>query len=111
MENTVPQRVKRILSEKRWTTNQLSKALEISQPTVSRQISGSVALSADLVCGVLSVFPDVSAEWLMRGTGPMLLDGSGPDPELKEICIKQTREIYRLRQRLDEYEQPKKGHA
>ena len=42
----------------------------------------------------------------------MELEESGlSDPELKEICIEQTREIYRLRQRLDEYEQPKKGHA
>ena len=111
MENAVPQRVKEILSEKRWTTNQLSKALEISQPTVSRQISGSVALSADLVWGVLLVFPDVSAEWLMRGVGSMLLDGSGPDPELRAVCIDQAKEILRLKLKIAELEGEKKDRA
>lgn len=106
MDYSVNQRIKDCLAEKRWTVNQLSKALELSQPTVSRQISGSVALSAELLAGLLRVFPELSAEWLLRGSGQM--DGFTQDAELKAVCIDQAKEILRLKLRIAELEGEKK---
>ena len=111
MENAVKERIKVYLSEKRWNTNQLSKQLGISQPTISRQISGSVALGAELVSGLLDIFPELSAEWLFRGTGPMELSNSSSDPELKAVCIDQAKEILRLKLRIAELEGEKKELA
>ena len=110
MENAVPQRIREVLTKKRWTTNQLSKELGISQPTVSRQLAGSVALSSDLICGVLNVFKEVSAEWLIRGEGAME-KGPVSDPELQEVCVDQAKEIVRLKQRIAELEGEKKDRA
>lgn len=111
MENAVRERIKLYLSEKRSNSNQLSKQLGISQPTISRQISGTVALGAELISGLLNVFPELSAEWLFRGTGPMEFDGSGSDPELKAVCIDQAKEILRLKLRIAELEGEKKELA
>lgn len=36
-------------------------------------LKGINALNLNCVSSILKSFPDVSAEWLMRGTGPMLL--------------------------------------
>lgn len=44
----------------------------INQPTLDRMLKGINALNLNCVSSILQSFPDVSAEWLMRGTGPML---------------------------------------
>ena len=111
MENPVAQRIKDILTEKRWSVNALSKALDISQPTLSRQVSGYVAIDSKLILGLLLLFPDVSAEWLLRGAGNMTLEHETTDAELKAVCIEQAKEIFRLKNRIAELEGEKKGLA
>ena len=60
-----------ILDNKQVSVNALSKLAEMSQTTLNTQLKGERALSANVVAKVLSIFPDVSAEWLMRGIGTM----------------------------------------
>ena len=71
MEVTIYQRIMLILDNKQVSVNALSKLVEMSQTTLNTQLKGERALSANVVSKVLSVFPDVSAEWLMRGVGTM----------------------------------------
>ena len=71
MEVTIYQRIMLILDDKQVSVNALSKLVEMSQTTLNTQLKGERALSANVVSKVLSVFPDVSAEWLMRGVGTM----------------------------------------
>lgn len=111
MERTVPQRIKEYLSTKRISVNSLSKALNLTQTTLSRQFNGSVTLSIEAVIALLEYFPDLSAEWLLRGIEPMERTDITPDPELKAVCIDQAKEIYKLKQRIAELEEPKKEHA
>ena len=111
MENPINQRIKDVLSEKRWTVNSLSKALNISQPTLSRQISGIASMDSKVICGIALLWPDISAEWLLRGTGNMKLEENAADAELKAMYIEQGREIYRLKQRIAELEGEKKEGA
>lgn len=42
------------------------------QVTLYRQLSGKNPISADTICKILESFPEVSAEWLLRGTGAMI---------------------------------------
>ena len=71
MEVSIYQRIMLILDDKQVSVNALSKLVEMSQTTLNTQLKGERALSANVVAKVLSVFPDVSAEWLMRGVGTM----------------------------------------
>lgn len=71
MEVTIYQRITLILEDKQLSVNALSKLVEMSQTTLNTQLKGERALSANVVAKVLSVFPDVSAEWVMRGVGAM----------------------------------------
>lgn len=45
----------------------------ISQPTLDKQIKGLRAVSLETIMSILYAFSEVSAEWLMRGKGQMLL--------------------------------------
>ncbi len=71
MEVAIFQRIKLILEDKQMSVNALSKLVDISQTTLNTQLKGERTLSANVVAKVLIAFPDVSAEWLMRGVGTM----------------------------------------
>lgn len=68
-----------------------------------------MTLSAELLGGILRVFPELSAEWLLRGTGPV--EGVVQDAELRAVCIDQAKEILRLKLRVAELEGEKKDRA
>ena len=71
MNNIVNQRVKKYVDDNQISLNSLAKTLNMNQSTVLRQVKGEQTLSSNLVENFLSAFPDVSAEWLMRGIGSM----------------------------------------
>lgn len=73
MEVSVIERIKVVLRHFCKTPNGLANMLEMIPSTVNRQLKGDQALSSKVIEGVLSVFPDVSAEWLLRGKGEMLI--------------------------------------
>ena len=79
MEVTIYQRIMLILDNKQVSVNALSKLVEMSQTTLNTQLKGERALSANVVSKVLSVFPDVSAEWLMRWVGTMYSNQDADD--------------------------------
>lgn len=69
MESTVLQRVNCIIENSNKTKNQVANEIGMSSTTVWRQLKGEQALSVKLVEGILDIFSDVSAEWLLRGKG------------------------------------------
>ena len=71
MEVTIYQRVKLILEDKSISVNALSKQINVAQATLNPQLRGDRTLAANIVEKILTAFPDVSAEWLMRGVGTM----------------------------------------
>ena len=79
MEVTIYQRIMLILDDNQVSVNALSKLVEMSKTTLNTQLKGERALSANVVLKVLSVFPDVSAEWLMRGVGTMYSNQDADD--------------------------------
>ena len=71
MEITVYQRIKAYIDDNRISLNALAKTLSMNQSTVLRQVKGEQTLSSTLVENFLKAYPDVSAEWLMRGVEPI----------------------------------------
>lgn len=71
MEVTIYQRVKLVLEDKSISVNALSKQINVAQATLNPQLRGDRTLAANIVEKILAAFPDVSAEWLMRGIGTM----------------------------------------
>lgn len=63
-------RIKTLLRERRVTENQLSGDGRFSQKVLNNQISHKATLTVDMLLYILDKFPDVSADWLMRGKEP-----------------------------------------
>lgn len=76
---TIYQRVKCVLENKSISVNALSKKINVAQATLNPQLKGDRSLAANIVEKILTVFPDVSAEWLMRGVGTMYSNQDADD--------------------------------
>ena len=100
MEVTIYQRIMLILEDKQVSVNALSKLVDMSQTTLNTQLKGERALSANVVSKVLVAFPDVSAEWLMRGVGTMY---SNKDADDYSYMVAET--PHRVEAKIEEYHQ------
>lgn len=87
MEVTIYQRVKCVLEDKSISVNALSKQINVAQATLNPQLRGDRTLAANIVEKILDAFPDVSAEWLMRGVGTMY---AKEDVECSSIMVAET---------------------
>ena len=74
LEQTLKQRVIEVVNlEYKTSVNKFAAALGLRQSTLNDQINGKGKISATVIIALLSAHPDISAEWLLRGTGSMLL--------------------------------------
>lgn len=60
-------RVKCLINEKARSVREFAEKIGVKQVTLNQQISGDRKLSLDIVFSILNSFPDISAEWLLRG--------------------------------------------
>jgi len=77
-ELTIRDRINHIFSEKNTTSYKEAmkysddpKEVESFRVKISNQLNGKIGISLSTVQWVLDIFPDVSAEWLVRNDGPM----------------------------------------
>ena len=100
MKATIYQRVKLVLEDKSISVNALSKQINVAQATLNPQLRGDRTLSANIVEKILTAFPDVSAEWLMRGLGTMY---SNQDADDSAYMVAET--PHRVEPKIEEYHQ------
>lgn len=72
MEGVIVQRIRKVAESKGLSVTALSKIIGVVQQTLNRQISGDGAMPLSTVDKFLSSFPEISAEWLLRGEGEMI---------------------------------------
>lgn len=67
-------RIKAVLAYSNMTETQFAKRLGVTQSSLNRVMRGATEISFKLVNAILTEFNEISAEWLIRGTGTMLSD-------------------------------------
>lgn len=78
MKDTILERLKSVIAEKSNSASDFSKKIGIAQTTLSNQMKSPRGISVDVVMLTLEHFPDISAEWLLRGKGEMILSDNLP---------------------------------
>lgn len=78
-------RLKGVLAYSGLTVRGFAIKCGISQPTLDKQIKGLRGISIETVMSVLYAYPAISAEWLMRGEGQMLLQKDGNSAEAERL--------------------------
>lgn len=72
MEDSVRQRIKEVLKYKNISMTAFANGDASLQLRLSRQLNKGVSISLDTILVILDRYPEVSAEWLLRGRGDML---------------------------------------
>lgn len=97
METTVAQRIKSILNDNQISIAAFAKMIGMLQVTCNRQIRGDQAVSLAMIEGFLHVFPDISAEWLLRGEGEMCKSNNGSAQVEATVTPSQDESIWKAK--------------
>ena len=89
MEDSIRQRINEILLYYDITINKFSDGNSALQNRLSRQLSRGSSITCDTICLILSRFPNVPAEWLLRGKGEMLI-ASSPNEKKEEEALAES---------------------
>lgn len=105
MKDSILERLKSVIATKSNSASDFSKKIGIAQTTLSNQMKSPRGVSIDVVLLTLDQFPDVSAEWLLRGKGQMLISDNLPafTGEENELEIDLHAELARKTAELEEY--------
>lgn len=80
MKDAIRQRIKDVLSAKDSNPTKFSSGDTAMQKRLSRQLNSGATITFETISSILDSFPDVSAEWLLRGKGNMYnTENSIPD--------------------------------
>lgn len=79
------ERIKKVLTERELSVNALAATHGVQQKTLNNQIKGQTAISASTVLILLKQYPDLSAEWLLRGNGDMLISQPQHETHTRDI--------------------------
>lgn len=79
------QRLKDVLAYSGQSVRAFAIKCGISQTTLDKQIKGLRSISIETIMSVLYAFPEISAEWLMRGTGEMLIKKDNNSVDIARI--------------------------
>jgi transcriptional regulator with XRE-family HTH domain len=97
MESGVKQRVIDLAENKAESICGFAKAINVAQTTLSEYLNNGKIPSFKVVNGILEAYPDVSAEWLLRGEGAMYKTTELPPVDVSsEESIEHSAEIARL---------------
>ena len=79
---TIGDRIADLMARKGVTAYQLAKELGYSGPQkFYKLVAGDAKPGFDSLSDLLNHYPDLSADWLMRGLGPMLSASAAPVPQ------------------------------
>ena len=97
MKRGVKQRVMDLAEIKTESISGFAKAINVAQTTLSEYLNNGKVPSFKVVNGILEAFPDVSAEWLLRGEGSMYKTTELPPVDVSsEESIEHSVEVARL---------------
>ena len=97
MESSVYQRIREFIEDNKISVSKLSGMIGVPQTTLNRQLSGVGEIPYYTIEQLIAMFPNLSAEWLLRGNGEMYLQtqDSKVDDHADEVEILKD-EILRL---------------
>ena len=71
MNESVLERINHLIDDCGESKNALANKCDMAPQTFGRYVNGDNKITVSLVSSLLEVFPDLSAEWLLRGEGSM----------------------------------------
>ncbi|MGI6243787.1 MAG: XRE family transcriptional regulator [Prevotella sp.] len=81
MEKAVNQRIRQIIEKGNLSVNAFAKKIGVPQRTLANMLSRGTEPSAKTINAVIATFPNLNKDWLLTGTGPMIITEDTPVDE------------------------------
>lgn len=82
--NTINGRIREIILSAGITDSAFAKRIGVTQSVIASMFQRGTEPSAKVLTSILLTYEDISAEWLLRGKGQMLLSEVTPDPNIEQ---------------------------
>ena len=83
--NTINGRIREIILSAGVTDSAFAKRIGVTQSVIASMFQRGTEPSAKVLTSILLTYEDISAEWLLRGKGQMLLSEVTPDPNIEQM--------------------------
>lgn len=83
--NTINGRIREIILSAGITNSAFAKRIGVTQSVIASMFQRGTEPSAKVLTSILLTYEDISAEWLLRGKGQMLLSEVTPDPNIEQM--------------------------
>ena len=83
--NTINGRIREIILSAGITDSAFAKRIGVTQSVIASMFQRGTEPSAKVLTSSLLTYDDISAEWLLRGKGQMLLSEVTPDPNIEQM--------------------------
>ena len=83
--NTINGRIREIILSAGITDSAFAKRIGVTQSVIASIFQRGTEPSAKVLTSILLTYEDISAEWLLRGKGQMLLSEVTPDPNIEQM--------------------------
>jgi len=83
--NTINGRIREIILSAGITDSAFAKRIGATQSVIASMFQRGTEPSAKVLTSILLTYEDISAEWLLRGKGQMLLSEVTPDPNIEQM--------------------------
>lgn len=77
-ESSVGQRFSQLIQQLGMSKNAFAMSLDKTATVIQHLVDERNKPGFDLMCKVFEVYPNVSKDWLLLGSGPMMLSGASP---------------------------------
>ena len=92
MECSVYQRIREFIEDNKISISKLSGMIGVPQTTLNRQLSGVGEIPYYTIEQLVAMFPNLSAEWLLRGKGEMYLQSNSDNLNQSASDLEKLRE-------------------
>lgn len=75
MESTVIERINLVIRNKRITKKAIATKLATDESNFGKKLRGLLSMDLETIIGILELFNDIDANWLLLGRGSMCVDG------------------------------------
>ena len=84
-ETSVNEKIREIISYYKLSDRQFSIKIEVTQSVIGSMFQKNTEPSSKVIRLTLNAFTDISADWLLRNKGPMLISDIKPDPNIERM--------------------------
>ena len=84
-ETSVNEKIREIISYYKLSDRQFSIKIGVTQSVIGSMYQKNTEPSSKVIRLTLNAFTDISADWLLRNKGPMLISDIKPDPNIERM--------------------------